>query len=240
LELFMMVVLLLYLCMVLSCMPWKSQLLNLVDLSSTILLVILLGVFMSSDQEIADITDSLQLVISFSIMAILVLASLVFFANFFHRSIRKKTTDLWLVNLGTVPSPEEILIGLEDVADFMKDAVAQKDKIVNTFQQLSAFDLDIITTAIGIMQDELQMETSQTSSMRSRINHSSRKYTRRSQRERSRSSGAAPDTDTDKVTLAQPDPEPMSPDSPDASAWDEGEKDEMFPEGRQIIVVNNL
>ena len=37
-------------------MPWKSQLLNLVDLSSTILLVILLGVFMSSDQEIADIT----------------------------------------------------------------------------------------------------------------------------------------------------------------------------------------
>lgn len=242
LELFMMVVLLLYLCMVVSCMPWKSQLLNLVDLSSTILLVILLGVFMSSDQEIADITDSLQLVISFSIMAILVLASLVFFANFFHRSIRKKTTDLWLVNLGTVPSPEEILIGLEDVADFMKDAVAQKDKIVNTFQQLSAFDLDIITTAIGIMQDELQMETSQISSMRSRINHSSRKYTRRSQRERSRSSGAAtaPDTDTDKVTLAQPDPEPMSPDSPDASAWDEGEKDEMFPEGRQIIVVNNL
>ena len=47
---------LLYLCMVLSCMPWKSHLLNLVDLSSTVLLVILLGVFLSSEEEIAEIT----------------------------------------------------------------------------------------------------------------------------------------------------------------------------------------
>ena len=37
----------LYLCILLWCMPWKTPLLNLADVTSTALLVTLLGVFLS-------------------------------------------------------------------------------------------------------------------------------------------------------------------------------------------------
>lgn len=227
LQLFIMLVLQLYLCILLWCMPWKAPLLNLADVTSTALL------------------DGLQLFVSSCIVGSLLLATLVAAVNFAHWIISERPLDPWCINLGRLPRGEDIFTALEDVADFIKDARAQKETVVMTLEQLSAYDIDSIMKSLSIMHDELQMETS-SGNFGTRIAHSHRKITAVS-----RDSGAGKgDPATEPIDLPTAPPPGETGDTGDASrdvqstAPDKASveaprmQEEMYdnPEGKQVIV----
>lgn len=235
----------LYLCILLWCMPWKAPLLNLADVTSTALLVALLGVFLSGAGFDTHTTDGLQLFVSSCIVGSLLLATLVAAVNFAHWIISERPLDPWCINLGRLPRGEDIFTALEDVADFIKDARAQKETVVMTLEQLSAYDIDSIMKSLSIMHDELQMETS-SGNFGTRIAHSHRKITAVS-----RDSGAGKgDPATEPIDLPTAPPPGETGDTGDASrdvqstAPDKASveaprmQEEMYdnPEGKQVIV----
>lgn len=248
LQLFIMLVLQLYLCILLWCMPWKTPLLNLVDVTSTALLVTLLAVFLSgAGLKDAQVTDGLQLFVSSCIVGSLLLATLAAAMNFGYRSVTGSPLDLWWVNLGKPPRGEDIFTGLEDVADYIKDAGrTQKDSVVMILEQLSTYDIDSIMKSLSILHDELQMETS-SGNFGNRIAHSHRKITSRESRGSARGAqtagdfsrdSARGDGDNEPTDVPLPGPATETTETVEVPAMQE----EMYdnPEGKQVTVSHVL
>lgn len=181
LKLFILLVLQLYLCLLLALMPWKLPILNVVDASTTALIVTLLALFLSGSgnnevEGLSNAIDALEPLINFSIIGVCAFAAMLALVNLLSNLITGKQLGLTLVHCGELPDPEKILAVLKDLQHFMSTEQEQGDELLAQLKNLSLYDADSILRSTSILLDDLQITTA-TRTFGTRITTDSRKRT---------------------------------------------------------------
>ncbi|CAK9056050.1 unnamed protein product [Durusdinium trenchii] len=159
------------LCLQLWFLPWKSPILNLVDGLSVSLLVMLLasslGYADSSGEDASRVLATFGTVISSLMVVILGGMVLLGLCALVYRSALGSSKELRIMNLGKVPKEQDVFQSLLDVATFLKeDGQGKEATFIKDLGNLSVYDVGIITRAINILADDLNMVVSQNGSIR--------------------------------------------------------------------------
>ena len=141
--------------------PWKTPLLNLVDTISTSLFLVLLAISIylePAEPESLGIVEFLGFSAYYMSMAVIVVVFFLAFALMLLKRCKKLRGEPRIVNLGTLPEPEEMLSKILEISSTLESQEAdRRELLLKKMALMSSHDLFSVQMALNILCSDCEL-----------------------------------------------------------------------------------
>jgi len=141
--------------------PWKAPLLNLVDAISTSLFLVLLAISIylePAEPESLGIVEFLGFSAYYTSIAVIAIVFFLAFALMVLKRCKKLRGEPRIVNLGTLPEPEEMLSKILEISSTLESQEAdRRELLLKKMALMSSHDLFSVQMALNILCSDCEL-----------------------------------------------------------------------------------